>query len=86
MIIVMRKIATNVHLLFNIKYSKNVLVQFIPIAGGILGPHVDTARGITGVSSLLVKIHERVHPRFKKTIRNVTYYLDQTFRIFHENY
>ena len=32
------------------------------MAGGILGPHVETARGVIGASSRLVKIHGRVHP------------------------
>ena len=35
---------------------------YLPIAGGIFGPHVDTARGVTGASSRLVRIHGRVHP------------------------
>ena len=37
-------------------------IHILPIAGGILGPHVETARGLIGASSLLVRIHERVHP------------------------
>ena len=30
------------------------------------GPHVETARGLIGASSLLVRIHERVHPVISK--------------------
>jgi hypothetical protein len=36
------------------------------MAGGILGPHVETARGgVIGASSRLVKIHDRVQPVLK---------------------
>jgi len=41
-------------------------IHILPIAGGILGPHVETARGLIGASSLLVRIHERVHPVISK--------------------
>ena len=43
--------------------------NYLLIAGGILGPHVETALGRLHGSSVLVRIHGLIHPAIKKIIK-----------------
>ena len=55
----------------SVRLSTSLKIQlFLPIAGGILGPQVETARGALLYSSLLVRIQgfthaENMHDSFK---------------------